>query len=146
MSSKSSQSSNILPSTCNAAEFVLNRPLHNGAPLGFMNGYIYQVCVVMANTPHAVMCLFIHNQLFSGEQIDAMVKESIEIIVKTRIHDVRKHAKISADCDIAAMNKDYFPGYMGVFEAIMADKFDFRILKPLSTTALIPETIKPKGK
>lgn len=135
------QTSDILAATCNTAEFVLNRPLPQGAPVGFMNAYIYVTYLSMTNTNLSTVCMFVGHSLYTVPEYQKMVDTSIQIVIDTQIKTIRKGIKMTKKMDLAMENKDYFTSYIGYFQGVMADKYDLRIIMPFSMAAQLPQTI-----
>ncbi len=124
----------------NVANYVLNA-LGN-APIGYNNCFAYMCQVRMEGSNLSTIILLIHHKVFSPEQVETMLKTAIATVIETRIVPRRKGLQIKADSNLVTTNEDYFKADVMYLEAVICDKFDFRVLKTMNATADLVRTIK----
>lgn len=123
----------------NAAHYVLNQM--GEVPKGFNNCFAYLARVQLKGSNFASISVLVHTRLFSEADFKAMLDEACKLCEDMRLSQRRKGARVPPGAKIGEINEMYFDSDSKFVEALMCDKFDFRVLAVLPATSGIQATV-----
>jgi hypothetical protein len=90
---------------------------------------LYLVKINLADTGYSGVSLLSHEKQFDEAQLKGMVAEATQVITETRIPKTREElvGREIEKSGAAKFNENLFHADVDVFEAVMVDKFAFRV-------------------
>lgn len=128
----------------NVAGFVLDLPVHEPVPLGLNNCFVYCIQVGLRGSALNSLVFLIHREKFTEEQLRDMADRAAAKVLEVRIVPRRSGLRLkdTSKEHLEKINNDYFQTDMQFFEAVMADSFDFRVLKVGYAKTHLPTNIE----
>ena len=104
---------------------------------------IYFLKIAMGDTGYSGFAMFVHDTQFTAAEFKKMVDEAVQIINSVRIKRRREQLEKNRVVITNAVetNETYFQTDVQFFEAVMCDKWDFRILVTSGLETAIEATI-----
>ena len=106
--------------------------------------YLYMARITMTGSRFAGISFFTSETRYEPEDFAAKVAEACKIATETRIGTRREQMAKSRTPvpDAVALNEKLFPSDVDFFEAVMADKWAFKIVRDTPASGEIEPTVK----
>ena len=133
-----------LPPTVPAPAVLRTEVARRGGVVDVDSPPIYFVLVRMGTAGLSGFSIFSHVRRFSEDEMTAMAGEAAQLTNECRVGNRRKNmaAERTPIDDIKLLNESCFKTDQVFFEAVMADKFGFNVLRPVAVSATLEPTAK----
>ena len=109
--------------------------------------FCYFIRLKMGGSTLGGFALLVHDQKFTEDELKVMCDDAAKITNEIRIVNRRKDmvANRVPIADVDACNEEFFGTDVNFFEAVMCDRYNFRIIRCATAIAEIEPTAKKKA-